>query len=186
MTCMEAQSNITAFINDQLDMATLEEFLDHINHCSDCKEELEVYYALLTAMRLLDEDKELSNDFSEDLEVKLRVSADKIRRKKNARIRKRFYLMVISLGFIMISSIQVGTAVLIPSKPSKPSFLLNYSGVPKRLDPVDKFIKTYDTQAKIYTSRTREQRARLYRQLEQDKIWYQFIWEDEGVKQNEK
>ncbi|HPU63531.1 MAG TPA: zf-HC2 domain-containing protein [Mobilitalea sp.] len=71
MTCMEAQSLITRFINDELEIVELEEFIKHIESCSECREELEVYYALLTAMKQLDEDKNLSQDFSQELQEKI-------------------------------------------------------------------------------------------------------------------
>jgi len=68
---MEAQSLITRFINDELEIVELEEFIKHIESCSECREELEVYYALLTAMKQLDEDKNLSQDFSQELQEKI-------------------------------------------------------------------------------------------------------------------
>lgn len=150
MTCLEAQSKITAFINDELDMAALEEFLNHVNHCPECREELEVYYTLLTAMKLLNEDKEVSNQFSQALEHKLKMSADKIKRRKNARIRTRFAVMLLALCFIILSSISVTTNIVRESAPVKPSFEFAYHGVPDRVDPVKHMIRTYDDQAKQY------------------------------------
>jgi hypothetical protein len=165
---MEAQSHITAFINDQLDMATLEDFLSHVNQCAECREELEVYYALLTAMKLLDEDKELSDNFHQELEHKLKASADKIRKTKVARIRKKFYLMMIALGFVIVSSITVTKAILIPTKPQKPSFVLGYRGVPDYLSPVQNMVQLYDEEARQYTAKKREIRIKIYEQLKKD------------------
>ena len=42
---MKAQSLITGFINDELDIGELERFILHIQSCKECREELEVYYA---------------------------------------------------------------------------------------------------------------------------------------------
>lgn len=162
MTCLEAQSHITEFINDQLDMATLEKFLDHVNHCSDCKEELEVYYTLLTAMKLLDEDKELANQFSQELDHKLKLSAEKIRRKRNARVRKRFYFLFMTLGFIILSSISVTTKVITEPVPPMPPYHLAYIGIPDQYDPVALFINKYDEQARNYIQRKSELRIILY------------------------
>lgn len=170
MTCMEAQSHITEFINDQLDMTKLEEFLSHVNQCSECREELEVYYALLTAMKLLDEDKELSDNFHQELERKLKLSADKIRKTKAMRIRRRIYLMMIAFGFVLVSSITVTKGILIPPKPEKPSFVLGYSGVPQYLSPVQSFIDEYDQAAREYTTKLREFRIILY----QHQVEYRF------------
>ncbi len=170
MTCLEAQSYITAFINDQLDMATLERFLEHVNHCSDCKEELEVYYTLLTAMKLLDEDKELANQFSQQLDNKLRLSAEKIRRKKLARVRKRFYFLFVTLGFIILSSISVTTKVINVTKPPEPAYHLVYIGIPEQYDPVALFISKYDEQAKNYIKHIKELRLFLYQMYNQGNI----------------
>ena len=78
MTCMEAQSSITAFINDEMDIAELEEFIEHIQDCEECMDELDVYYALLTAMKQLDEDRNLSDDFSQELREKIDCSQERI------------------------------------------------------------------------------------------------------------
>ena len=179
MTCLEAQSNITAFINDQLDMATLEEFIEHVNHCADCREELEVYYTLLTAMKLLDEDKELSNQFSQELDNKLRMSADRIRKMKNARIRKKFYLLILALGFVIISSISVTQQVITYFKPQKPSFLLHYSGIPDKYNPVSKVVEKYDEVAKAYVLRKQEIHHIMYRKLNQYGIYPVLLYEQQ-------
>lgn len=78
MTCMKAQSLITSFINDELNIDELEEFLEHVQSCDECMEELEVYYTLLTAMKQLDEDRLLADDFSQELKVKIDRSEEKI------------------------------------------------------------------------------------------------------------
>ncbi|MDD5934107.1 MAG: zf-HC2 domain-containing protein [Clostridiales bacterium] len=178
MTCLEAQSHITAFINDQLDMATLEQFLDHVNHCSDCREELEVYYTLLTAMRLLDEDKELANQFSQELENKLKNSADKIRKTKNARVRKRFYFLFVTIGFIIFSSISVTKKVLTIPEPEKPAYRLEYIGIPKQYDPVALFIAKYDEKARIYVEGRRKLRFTIYQMVNEEftsKVFEEYI-----------
>lgn len=162
MNCLEAQSHITAFVNDQLDMAMMEQFINHVNGCPDCREELEVYYTLLTAMKLLDEDKELSNQFSQELDNKIKSSADKIKRKKKARIRKRFYLFALAFGFVIVTSLSV-TNQIIPKKiPEKPSFQLNYRGLPKKYSPVEQMKAMYRNQALEYTSRRRQLKKSIY------------------------
>lgn len=109
MTCTQAQALITPFINDTMDNTTLEEFLDHMEQCSECKEELEVYFALLTAMKQLDEDDEVSADFEKELENKIKESQDKILRAKLVHIRKKitFFFMVIVIGLFTSVSVSV-------------------------------------------------------------------------------
>ena len=44
MTCREAQSCIVPFIEDKMDDERMEQFLHHIENCSECYDELEVYF----------------------------------------------------------------------------------------------------------------------------------------------
>lgn len=82
MNCLQAQSKITAFIADSLDDDELNEFIQHIQSCPNCKEELEVYYTLIIGMRQLDHNESLSSNFSQELEDKLINNMERIRSKK--------------------------------------------------------------------------------------------------------
>ena len=109
MTCMEAQALITPFVNDRLDIATLERFIDHVESCKECREELEVYYAILTAMRQLDEDEDVLADFEKELTHKLKESQELILHTRLVHIRKRilFFVIVICLGLFTSVSVNV-------------------------------------------------------------------------------
>lgn len=106
MTCSKAQSLITSFINDKLELGELEEFISHVHTCEECREELEVYYALLTAMKQLDEDQNLSDDFSLELSEKLEREQEKIVRAKFLYYRKRGVMIVIILLLTTFFSLQ--------------------------------------------------------------------------------
>lgn len=106
MTCMKAQSLITGFINDELDIAELEEFLKHIESCKECREELEVYYALLTAMKQLDEDKNLSDDFNQELKEKIERTQERIIHLRYNYYRKKGVLITIIILIALFVSIQ--------------------------------------------------------------------------------
>lgn len=97
MTCMKAQGQITAFINDELNITELDKFIDHIDSCEDCKEELEVYYTLLTAMKQLDEDKNLSDDFNQELKEKLDKTQERIIHLRYNYYRKKGVMVIILL-----------------------------------------------------------------------------------------
>lgn len=105
MTCSKAQSMITPFINNKLNLKEMEEFIDHIGSCPICMEELEVYYALLTAMKQLDEDKNLSSDFGMKLSKKIERAQERIFHAKFTYYRKKaililtIFLLVILFGF---------------------------------------------------------------------------------------
>lgn len=163
MTCIDAQNLITPFIRGQFDMARLEEFLNHIKECPICMEELDVYYALLTAMQQMDEDKDLSNNYSEDLKMKLKYYEEVIRRGKARRIRKRFYFLFVLVSVVMISSVSFGKSQITQVVPPKPSFLLNYSGIPDDKSKVVALFKEYDFELKRHVAKTTYKRALLYK-----------------------
>ncbi|MDD3174799.1 MAG: hypothetical protein PHF63_14285 [Herbinix sp.] len=103
MTCIKAQSMIMPFINNKLNIKEMEEFLDHIGSCPNCKEELVFYYALLTAMKQLDEDKNVTNDFRLALDGKIKRAQEKIIRVKYTYYRKItvLILFMILLAFLL-------------------------------------------------------------------------------------
>ena len=70
MDCKKAMELMTQFINEQLDADDVQAFLDHIDSCPECREELEVTYSLMTAMKQLDEDTDLSDNYIEELNQK--------------------------------------------------------------------------------------------------------------------
>ncbi len=135
MTCMKAQSLITAFINDELDIDELEEFTRHVQSCDECKEELEVYYALLTAMKQLDEDKNLSDDFNQELKEKLERSQERIIHLRYNYYRKKGALFVIIISFTVFFSLY---HYLVPREPEIPvmesTFRLRTSFMEERFD----------------------------------------------------
>lgn len=97
MTCFEAQCLITPFINEELALLQLEDFIEHINHCADCKEDLEVYFTLLNGMKQLDENKNRTNNFQVDLEGFIHKQEEKILQEKSKKIQKRIILCLFML-----------------------------------------------------------------------------------------
>ena len=55
MTCREAQRLVMPYINGSITDSELEEFLKHIDSCSECREELEIYFTVDVGIRQLDE-----------------------------------------------------------------------------------------------------------------------------------
>ena len=59
--CRIAESMVTQYINHSLSVDELEEFLDHISHCSSCYDELETYFIVHEAIQQLDEPEDMSS-----------------------------------------------------------------------------------------------------------------------------
>lgn len=112
MNCLDVQRLIMPFINGKLSNEELGEFINHINSCPNCMEELEVYYALISGMKQLDEEKELSNDFHKDLISLIKESEDRILHNKMLHIRKRLVLLILITAVAVISSFRIGEFVV--------------------------------------------------------------------------
>ena len=54
MTCKEAESLVMPYIKNELTDEELYEFLEHIEHCPECREELEIYFTVDVGIRQLD------------------------------------------------------------------------------------------------------------------------------------
>lgn len=98
MDCKRAMELITQFINGQISAEDTQAFLDHIDSCPECREELEVTYSLMTAMKQLDEDTDLSDNYIEELNEKIETCyLDELKRKRSCARRRALLAVVIFL-----------------------------------------------------------------------------------------
>lgn len=79
MTCMEAEKMVIPYINDKLSVTELEDFIEHIETCDNCREELEIHYMVDVGLKKLDE-ADGTYDIVGDLKRKLEESAAILRR----------------------------------------------------------------------------------------------------------
>lgn len=103
MNCREVQSLIVPFIKSELNMEQAKAFFAHIDHCSDCKEELEVNYILLIGLKQLDEDTSGSLNLHGQFEEHLAKAREQVQKRSWERIPK----MLILLGLIGILLVMV-------------------------------------------------------------------------------
>lgn len=55
MDCREVQKLVMPYIQDELTDRELEDFLEHVEACPDCQEELEIYFMVSLGLKQLDE-----------------------------------------------------------------------------------------------------------------------------------
>ncbi len=99
VNCKEVQSNILLFFQDELEIEQLELFLEHIEHCEACREELEVYYTLHRAMQILEDNQEYEHtNYQIDIEWELYRAKEKCKRFRRRRVQKNllFVFLVIA------------------------------------------------------------------------------------------
>ena len=96
MDCKRTQELIVPFVNEQLnDAEEMKAFLEHIDGCAECREELEVNYSLMTALKQLDEDTDLSDDYIAELNDKMEACyLDGLKQKRSC-VRRRVLIAVL-------------------------------------------------------------------------------------------
>ena len=107
MTCKEADKLIPSFLDDDLDNQELSEFLDHIDNCPECKEELTIQFLVKVGMRRLED----GNTFN------LRDELDNLLKdaKKKLKFRKKLVLSsyCLELAVLIMSVVTFVLAVII-------------------------------------------------------------------------
>lgn len=104
MNCKEVQGNILLFFQDKLEIEQLELFLEHIEHCEACREELEVYYTLHIAMQMLEDNPEYTGSEGQiDLDTELYYAKEKCKRFHRRRIQKNLlFLFLVVVTCVVI------------------------------------------------------------------------------------
>ena len=93
MNCRIAEGMVNKYINHTLPLNDLEDFLEHIENCSSCYDELATYFIVHKAMQQLDEE---SRDSTLDLRELLE---EDIRRSKHYILKMRFRRALSGMGF---------------------------------------------------------------------------------------
>ncbi len=78
LTCKEAEKMVMPYIDNQLSETELEAFVQHVEQCTSCKEELEIYYTVFLGLRQLESGTGMY-DVAGALEESLETSAFLIR-----------------------------------------------------------------------------------------------------------
>lgn len=103
MTCQETQASIMAFIEDTLPKEDTIPFIDHVTSCSECMDELEVYYIMMSGMKELDQGVQGNTDFRQALLDELDERYEKIELEN-----ERSNLLLIVIFALMLITIIVG------------------------------------------------------------------------------
>lgn len=69
MNCKSAERKIPSFLQDELDGSRLEEFLEHVQTCPECKEELSIQFLVAEGLERLEE----GNNFNLQEELIMKI-----------------------------------------------------------------------------------------------------------------
>lgn len=80
MNCKDTEKMIPAFLGKELDYNKLDQFLQHVENCPECMEELTIQYLVMTGATLLEEGK--SFDLRKVLNALISEAEMNVRRRK--------------------------------------------------------------------------------------------------------
>ncbi|MDO4321723.1 MAG: zf-HC2 domain-containing protein [Lachnospiraceae bacterium] len=109
MNCMEARRMVTPFIKRELTDKESEQFLKHIEHCSDCMDELDIYFTVYKALDSLDSGAHHESDFRKLMEEDIRSVKRGILRRRVFRIMRGVTLVLAEL--LLLLSVYTGFEV---------------------------------------------------------------------------
>ena len=82
MTCQEAEKLVVPYIKDELSPMELEEFIEHVEHCPECYDELETYYTIKVGINYLEQDRQDAYNIPQMLKKDLERKKDRLHRGK--------------------------------------------------------------------------------------------------------
>ena len=101
MKCEDAIKNMARFVNHNMTTKELGEFLEHIDTCPSCYEELETYYTVAIALHYLDQ-----ND-GEGYNIPLRLKHNLEEARNRVRREKRYYVILHVLLIVLVVTLLI-------------------------------------------------------------------------------
>jgi hypothetical protein len=101
MNCLDFQSEITRYINNELSFKEKESFIAHLKTCDNCRDELEIYYIVMTSLKQMDENKDVTSDYKSSFEKKIRSSERELVKRRYERLRRRITFPAV-LSIVML------------------------------------------------------------------------------------
>lgn len=84
MKCKEFEKNIPIFINSQMEYTDLKEFVEHVNTCAECREELDIQLLVSEGIARLSDGGTL--DLRHEMDERMGAAYHDIKRHKTLRI----------------------------------------------------------------------------------------------------
>lgn len=106
MTCQEAERLVMPYINNKLADEELEAFLEHIEGCENCREELEIYFTVEIGIKQL-ETGNGSFNIKEALETALDLSKQRLLKVRMWSIIRYVVNTLCALGTILTLMLQL-------------------------------------------------------------------------------
>ncbi len=105
MNCNEAEKLIPDFLKDNLDNQETIAFLEHVNQCASCREELTIQFLVSTGLKRLEDDGDFN--LQEELNGKLREAG------RQVRIRTGLQRVAVFLQFVVAAGAAAVIALIV-------------------------------------------------------------------------
>lgn len=92
MKCREAEKLVQSYIDNTLSPKELEAFISHVSQCTECYEELEIYFIIQHAIRFLEDEEHGNFNMKALLAEDLKKKQRQIKRKK--RMKKTLFYLI--------------------------------------------------------------------------------------------
>jgi hypothetical protein len=106
LTCREAEKMVMPYIDNELNEAELEAFIQHVELCPACREELEIYYTVFLGLRQLESGTGMY-DVAGALEESLETSAFLVRATRLRKVISYAVGTLLTVGVLTTFLIQV-------------------------------------------------------------------------------
>ncbi|MBO4669086.1 MAG: hypothetical protein J5648_03825 [Lachnospiraceae bacterium] len=146
MDCRSCKKCTELYIDGQLPQNRIVAYTDHLASCPECTEDLHINYAILTALRQLNEGQDLSDNFATEVDNKLKVARFKIRREARLKVYRRVFIFFEIVGLALAFSIftpKEKTYAFLPDD-AESKVVISFYGIPGYMDPVLKGIYKYN------------------------------------------
>jgi len=87
MECNEFEKSIPDFLNHRMNFLEIKKFREHVEHCQECSEELEIQFLVTAGMKRLEEGDAF--DLKNELEYRM----------EEARRKERYHYFFLKVGF---------------------------------------------------------------------------------------
>jgi len=101
MDCKMANRLIRPYIDQELDLETVDAFLRHIRNCKECREEFEIYFTVQVAIDNLNRDRFQTYDLKGQFEDEVRLMQEYIRHRHVVRAIKDVLLVIAGVGIVL-------------------------------------------------------------------------------------
>lgn len=106
MTCKEAEKMIPLFLEDDLDTEDLREFMEHINSCEECKEELTIQFLVSEGLARLEAGSVF--DLKNELKFRMEEAGHALKMRESMR-----WLLYAMEGLVVVAVITLAALLIV-------------------------------------------------------------------------